>query len=54
MWRTGALALNEKIGEYLGLAKQQNVLGYLYVGTPEGNPKKIPEIDINDFVTKWD
>ena len=54
MWRTGALALNEKIGEYLGLEKQQRVLGYLYVGTPEGAPKKIPEIDINDFVTKWD
>ena len=54
MWRTGALAFNEKIGEYLGLEKQQKVLGYLYVGTPEGDPKKIPDIDINDFVTKWD
>tara|TARA_B100001029_G_scaffold36947_1_gene28283 strand:+ start:379 stop:960 length:582 start_codon:yes stop_codon:yes gene_type:complete len=54
MWRTGALALNDTIGKYLGLEKQQRVLGYLYVGTPEDNPKRIPEIDINDFVTKWD
>ena len=27
---------------------------HIYVGTPEGDPKKIPDIDINDFVTKWD
>ncbi len=54
MWRTGALALNDTIGKYLGLEKQQRVLGYLYVGTPEDKPKRIPEIDINDFVTKWD
>ena len=53
-WGASIIALNDTIGKYLGLEKQQRVLGYLYVGTPEDNPKRIPEIDINDFVTKWD
>ena len=54
MWRTGALALDEKISSYLGLQENEKVLGYLYVGTPEGSEKKIPELELSDFVTKWD
>ena len=54
MWRTGALALNEKISNHLGLDKNQKVLGYLYVGTPEGSKKRIPELNPDDFVTKWE
>ena len=54
MWRTGALALNEQISSYLGLRENEKVLGYLYVGTPEGSEKRIPELELSDFVTKWD
>ena len=54
IWRTGTFSLNNKIGKYLELNKGQQVVGYLYIGTPEGKPKKIPELDVNDFVTKWD
>lgn len=54
IWRTGAFSLNEKIGKYLELDEGQQVIGYLYIGTPEGKAKKIPELDTKDFVTKWD
>tara|TARA_Y100000588_G_C13920311_1_gene781202 strand:- start:82 stop:657 length:576 start_codon:yes stop_codon:yes gene_type:complete len=53
IWRTGTFAFNDKIGKYLDLEKGQQVVGYLYVGTPEGKPKRIPEMNIKDFVTKW-
>ena len=53
IWRTGIFALNERIGEYFKLDCNQKILGYIYVGTPFGKAKKIPEINIEDFVTKW-
>ena len=53
IWRTGTFAFNDKIGKYLDLEKGQQVVGYLYVGTPEGKPKRIPEMNVKDFVTKW-
>ena len=51
MWRTGVFALNEKISKYLELEENQKVLGYLYVGTETGVKKKIPELDIENFVS---
>ena len=53
IWRTGLLALNNNISSYLGLKKNQLILGYLYIGTPITKPKALPDIDINKFVTKW-
>ena len=53
IWRTGIFALNDKIGNYLGIKNNQHILGYLYVGTPAKKPKAIPEIDINKYITKW-
>jgi nitroreductase len=53
IWRTGTFALNKKVNKYLGLNSDQQVLGYLYIGTPEGNQKNIPDLKPSDFVTKW-
>tara|TARA_X000001036_G_C20672180_1_gene802879 strand:- start:1981 stop:2538 length:558 start_codon:yes stop_codon:yes gene_type:complete len=53
IWRTGIFALNDKIHEYFNLNKNQQILGYLYVGKPTMEPKRIPEIDIEEFVTRW-
>ena len=54
VWRTGKFALEDKISEYLDLSSNQKVIGYLYVGTPSGKQKKIPEMNPKDFVTKWE
>ena len=54
IWRTGTFALNDKIGKYFNLSKNQEILGYLYIGTPEEESKKVPDIDINQFITKWE
>ena len=51
IWRTGKLAFNENIQKALGLKNNQEILGYLYVGTEVGKTKKIPSLDIDDFVS---
>tara|TARA_B100000963_G_scaffold58616_1_gene46639 strand:+ start:4798 stop:5361 length:564 start_codon:yes stop_codon:yes gene_type:complete len=53
IWRTGSFSFNNKIGKFLELEEGQNVVGYLYIGTPKGDPKRLPEFDIDDFVVKW-
>ena len=53
IWRTGAFAFNDKIGEYFNLSENQKILGYLYVGKPMMNPKKIPEVDIEQYINRW-
>ena len=52
IWRTGKFALNKEIGSFLELDDNQEVLGYLYIGTPIGVNKKIPQLDPKDFVKK--
>jgi len=54
-WRTGKYSTerNEHISSELSLDKNDEVLGYLYVGTPEVDAPKIPELANNDFVTYW-
>ena len=53
IWRTGVFALNDKIGEYFDLSKNQEILGYLYVGKPTMKPKNIPEVDIEKYIKRW-
>ena len=51
IWRTGKLAFNPFIASRLNLEANQEILGYIYVGTADGANKKIPELDIEDFVS---
>ena len=53
IWRTGVFALNDKIGEYFDLSKNQEILGYLYVGKPTMKPKNIPEVDVEKYIKRW-
>ena len=52
MWRTGKLAFNKTISKSLGLNDNQEILGFLYIGTNIGKNKKIPDLDINNFVSR--
>ena len=51
IWRTGKLAFNKTVQKSLGLDNNQEILGYLYIGTEVGTKKKIPSLDIDDFVS---
>ena len=50
IWRTGKLAFNELVQKDLGLTSDQEILGYLYIGTEIGKKKKVPSLDIDKFV----
>ena len=51
MWRTGKLAFNKSVQKSIGLQDNQEILGYIYVGTETGKKKQIPSLDIDQFVT---
>ncbi len=55
-WRTGKYSTerNKFISNELSLGENEEVLGYLYVGTPELNEIKIPQLDNKNFVTHWE
>ncbi len=55
-WRTGKYSTerNKYISSELLLENNEEVLGYLYVGTPEVDAPKIPELENKDFVVHWD
>tara|TARA_B000000477_G_scaffold107832_1_gene99765 strand:+ start:20 stop:571 length:552 start_codon:yes stop_codon:yes gene_type:complete len=51
IWRTGKLAFNPFVASKLNLEANQEILGYIYVGTADGANKKIPELNVEDFVS---
>ncbi|MGB0936045.1 MAG: NAD(P)H nitroreductase [Colwellia sp.] len=53
MWRTGALAANEKVKEGLGISEQDEIVGFLYVGTPCKKDRLKPKKTLVDKVTFW-
>ena len=54
IWRTGKLAFSSKLVDMLGLDSSMEIVGFLYIGTKEGESRKIPERKIEEFVTRWD
>ena len=51
IWRTGKLAFNKEVQTKLNLSDKQEILGYIYIGTAIGENKKIPNLDIDNFVS---
>ena len=51
MWRTGNLAFNRHLMDLLNMEKNESIVGFVYLGTEEGNKKPVPQLDIKDFVS---
>ncbi|MCP5206868.1 MAG: nitroreductase family protein [Hahellaceae bacterium] len=49
IWRTGPMATDPIVCSGLGLSESEEIVGFLYVGTPLGDPKTIPEIPLDQF-----
>ncbi len=54
MWRTGAISYHSLIASGLGLEENEELLGFIYLGTPSGSKKKLPVLNISDFVSAWE
>lgn len=53
IWRTGSMAYSQHVKDSLGLAKQEEILGFIYVGHVNCKLKKPPVLDMQDFVQDW-
>lgn len=53
IWRTGEMAYNPHVEAALGLAENENIIGFLYLGTPPEKQKKPPQLNPCDFVSEW-
>lgn len=50
MWRTGPMATDARVKEQLGAAPDDEIVAFLYVGTPDGERRSLPELSPADFV----
>lgn len=53
VWRTGEAAFDPAVMAALGLSGQEQIIGFIYLGTRDGNAKTIPELDTAEFVSNW-
>ncbi|WP_269619294.1 nitroreductase family protein [Zhongshania sp. BJYM1] len=53
IWRTGINAFDATVNNGLGLADNEEVTGFLYVGTRDGQAKPLPVIAQSDFMKEW-
>ena len=53
IWRTGAVCYHPVMAEGLGLAGCEQLLGFIYLGSPSGSRKKLGSALLADFVSVW-
>lgn len=53
IWRTGDLTQHPRVLAGLGLGGNEQIVGFLYVGSFEGERRMPPALDPADFVTAW-
>lgn len=54
IWRTGWFAYDEYIKQKLELESNEQIIGFLYLGSPHISCKKIRHLKISDFLTRMD
>jgi nitroreductase len=53
IWRTGDAAFDRVVMDALGLAEDEEITGFLYLGSRDGTAKSIPQLDTAQFVASW-
>jgi nitroreductase len=52
-WITEWIAYNETVGAALGLAANERIAGFIYIGTPAERPEERERPALADIVTRW-
>ncbi len=52
-WATGANSYDPHVKEALGFAPTDQIIGFLYVGTPEETPVPVARVAPEGFVRQW-
>lgn len=53
VWRTGANAFDTTVMQGLGLQSNEDIVGFLYLGTVDGSYKTLRELNIDDYNQSW-
>ena len=53
VWKTGAPAYDPTVKLALGLTAEDDIIGFLYIGTRTGGSAPFPRPEPRDFVTDW-
>ncbi|MFV8816411.1 nitroreductase [Haliea sp. E17] len=53
IWRTGEVAFDRNLMRMLGLADNEEIAGFVYLGTREGEVRPVPQLAVAGFVTDW-
>jgi nitroreductase len=53
IWRTGEAAYDRAVMSGLGLAEDEEIIAFLYIGSRNGSAKIIPSLDPAHFVSTW-
>lgn len=53
IWRTGDMAVNPRVLSDLGVDSHESLVGFLYIGTPDGEPKRITPTEFEDHFSYW-
>ena len=49
-WRSGPWMFHPEVHKAFGLEGEDEIVGFLYLGSPVGTPMKVPERDLSKFV----
>ncbi|MFL3646756.1 MAG: nitroreductase family protein [Cellvibrionales bacterium] len=53
VWRTGPYAYSDIVKAGLGIDEHEDIIGYLYLGTPPSWDRKMTPVEVDDFVVTW-
>ena len=53
VWRTGDAAFDREVMTDLSLAQNEEIIGFLYLGSRDGTAKAIPQLDPGHFLSDW-
>ena len=53
VWKTGAAAYDPTVKLALGLNADDDIVGFLYIGTRTGGSSPFPRPEVRDFVMTW-
>jgi nitroreductase len=53
VWRTGDAAFDRTVMDDLGLSADEEITGFIYLGSRQGKPKNIPRPDLATIVSAW-
>jgi len=53
IWRTGDVAYDQVVMDGLGLSENEQIVGFLYLGTMPVDGLEAPVLEVNDYFQNW-